>query len=85
MTGLLRIVPGASDGEPVLGVGAKVFNGDREVGGIARIVVTIAPDELVRAELTAMPTFDEIWAEPFMSEESFLAAAERYGYEVRKK
>lgn len=69
-----------------IGSGTRITTQDgREIDGVRRAVVEFAPGDLVTAEITASVDVDEIWALPFMSEESFIAAADRYGYEIRKK
>lgn len=66
-----------------LGAGTKMT-----VNGVTfdafRATVTFAPDEIVSAEITVPVEIEEVWALPFMSEESFLKAADRYGYRVEK-
>lgn len=83
MSDVLRVVP-PEPGRP--GSYTKLMDASgNEVHGVSRVTVTFAVDEIVTAEITAHPAVDEIWAHPIMSEASFLEAARRYGYEVRKK
>lgn len=66
-------------------MGTKFTTADGiEIGGITSASVIFKPDAFVQAEITVMASIDEVWAEPFMSEASFLEAAKRYGYTVSK-
>lgn len=73
------------DGKIISGVGTKVYSDGREVKGVQCISVKICADSFTEVELTVSADLEETWALPFMSEESFLAAAKRYGYEVKKR
>lgn len=95
MSELVKIViPKIEDGGPLPALGTKVFIGGDEVKDITALDVRFRPDETVVAEITlfdrvasGFPVGEvpDIWALPFMSEESFFQAAKRYGYEVEKK
>lgn len=85
---LVRVKPPAQPlgGAPTTGIGTQVFteNGD-PVTGVQSVSVHFRVDEVVTAEITVAAQMEEVWAQPFMSEESFLDAAQRYGYTVQKE
>ena len=83
----IKIIPPKprEDGNGAIGYDTKIYSEGHEVHGITGLNVEIDPDSLIRARITVQAQLDEVWALPFMSEESFLAAAERYGYEVKKR
>lgn len=81
----VRIVPPSKDGKLHSGLGTQIYTQDgQELKGVTSITVHIQPNEFVTAELAVLAHLEEVWALPFMSEESFLAAARRYGYTVEK-
>lgn len=55
-----------------------------EVQGVSGVDICIRPGQAVIAEMTVLAALDDVWAQPFMSEQSFLEAAKRYGYRVTK-
>lgn len=68
-----------------LGIGTTVFDAKgNPINGVCDIKIIIKPDRLVTAEVTMIASLEDVWAHPFMSEPSFLDAAKRYGYEVKK-
>lgn len=83
----VHIVPAKTpEGKVGGGFGTKIFTGDgEELNCVLAATVRIEPGSFIEAEMTVVAHMEEVWALPFMSEESFLAAAERYGYEVKKK
>ena len=83
----IRIVPPKprEDGKGALGTPTKVYSEGHEVHGVTGLDIAISPDSIITATVTMHAQLEEVWALPFMSEESFLAAAERYGYEVKKR
>lgn len=88
MVGFVRIcVPPVSEG-PQSAVGTTVYTeSGAEIKGITSINVRLSPDAAIIAELdmgVLVDLPDDVWAIPFMSEESFLQAAKHYGYEVKK-
>ena len=82
---LVKIVPPEPVGKLHAGRDTKLLteNGD-ELPFVSRCVVTFEPESIVTAELTMAVACEEVWALAFMSEASFLEAAKRYGYQVRK-
>lgn len=79
---IVKIVP-SGDG---MARSTKVFTKDgSEIPGILQMTITFDPNNFVEAEMTLIASMEETWALPFMSEASFLVAAERYGYRVEKK
>lgn len=80
---MIKIIP--PKGPNNLGVGTVVFDDKGSaIGGVRDIKVIIKPDNLMIAEVTMIASLEDVWAHPFMSESSFLDAAKRYGYEVKK-
>lgn len=84
---MVRIIPPAPAGKhgAVPGHGTRVEMGGCEVAYVAGVTIRIAPDDVIRAELTMCVAIDEVWALPVLSEESMIAAADYWGYEVRKR
>lgn len=84
---MIRIIPPkAEDGRVPLGIGTRILNADgSEIEGITRVSLSFSPDEVVEAEVTVLADAAEAWALPFMSEQAFLEAAQRYGYRVEKE
>jgi hypothetical protein len=85
---MIRIVPPKPDenGRLQLGMGTTVFDeAGIEIEEIIDLTIRIAIDEVVTAKVTVGAQMSEVWARPFMSEASFLDAAEVYGYTVKKK
>lgn len=68
------------------GYGTKVYDDSgNEITGITSLDIRIEPNSFITAEVSVCVHLDEVWAYPFMGESAFLSAAERYGYEVKKK
>lgn len=68
--------------------GVVVEHDGKPIDLIRSMTIVLEPGNAVAAEVTMdlLPTIEgDVWAQPWMSEESFLAAAERYGYTVTKK
>lgn len=84
---MIRIKPpGPIDGRAQIADATKFINEDgSEIKGVVRAVVDFSVNNLVTAEITVHPLVEDVWAQEFMSEESFLIAAERYGYRVEKE
>lgn len=83
---LIKIVPPAPTGEAQTGMGTQVFDAaGKPVDGVKAIKVILGVDELLTAEISVLCEMAEVWAEPWMSEEAFLMAADRYGYIVTKR
>lgn len=64
------------------GQGTKFFNADGvEVEDVSRCVITIAPDEVLQAELRiAVGQVKDVCAHPLLDLETVKAAAERHGF-----
>lgn len=84
---MILIAPPPIDGNKAQSaIGTTFFTeSGEEITGVISAKVTFSAEEIVTAEITVSAHMNEVWALPFMSEESFLAAAKRYGYEVTKK
>lgn len=78
------IPPKPMKGHGTLGTGTKILDTAGRLLAVTRATVTFDPNEYVMAELTVLANVEEVWAYPFMSEDSFLEAAKRYGYKVEK-
>ncbi|WP_068115237.1 hypothetical protein [Tropicimonas marinistellae] len=86
--GPVKIVPPkrAEDGGPSIAIGWQVLCSDgTEVPFVRSAKIHLVPDEFVRAELDVITDCEECWALPVLSEASMKAAAEHWGYEVRKR
>lgn len=91
--GVLRVRPEPQPrpGMPSLGRAVKVeyqnnLGASQDLSHcVTEAVIKIAPDRFVEIELSGMALLEEVNGLPFMSEEAFVQAAERYGYEIQKK
>lgn len=64
-------------------VALETVNGE-PLDHVKSVSVHYRLNEVVTAEITVAAHMEEVWALPFMSEQSFLDAAKRYGYKVEK-
>lgn len=78
----VRICP--SQGETAVGTVIETADGV-PIHGVTEINVRFRADAPIEAEVSVRADLDEVWALPWMSEESFLRAAERYSYRVEKQ
>lgn len=84
---MIKIVPPEANNDKLCtGRNTVVLNqSGEEIEGITGIKLDFRVDSFVSAEVTVVANMDSpVWAMPFMSEESFLRAASKYGYEVKK-
>lgn len=83
---MIRIAPPMAGTKPQTGFGTKIYDAaGNEIEGVTSISILIEPGSFITADVSVCADFEEVWAYPFMSESAFLSAAERYGYEVKKK
>lgn len=88
MSGMVRIVPPPRSGDatgPVLANGTRFYADGVEIKAVRSVVIRIEPDAIVCAELEIDTEVKECWASPVLSEESMKAAAEYWGYDLRKR
>ncbi|MEM7778196.1 MAG: hypothetical protein AAF732_21640 [Pseudomonadota bacterium] len=77
---MIKITPPKGFGS---GASTKLTNEEGDpIKGVRSVIVKLDPENIVTAEVTVSAQMEEVWALPFMSEESFFEAAKRYGYVV---
>lgn len=71
--------------EAGIGVARVVMDDGHIVPGITRIGITIAPDDLVHAEISLLIGGCDITAHPLLSLESLREAAEAHGFDLVRR